>query len=210
MATPNWDQLHLRFAAQIRDSVSTASTAGAELSVADRDAYLNSAFTEYVRLVAMYNPDSLNRILPELFQVNSVNHVVGVITLPADFGYHIDLSQAGSVVTKLDMLDWIKFIDQSDVQSPPTPDNIYYTIAGSILLRPLSASPTFDISYIQSPQSIVQGGSSDIPLRYQHYDTIVSLAKVMYYRDKNEFEVAQSFEQTAIANSPFKIGEIKR
>jgi hypothetical protein len=210
MATPVWDQLHLKFASQVRDAVSAANIAGAELEVADRDSYLNLAYSEYVRLVATYNPKSLNRLLPELFAVLPVNHVAGVITLPADFGYFIDLSQSGSILTKKEVDEWQAYIGSTTVQSPPDLKNIIYVLKDNILIRPLTASPSFDLSYLQFPQVITQGGSVDLNLSNKNWDTIVGLAKVAYYRDKQEFDIAASWEQTAIVNSPFKIGEIKK
>jgi len=46
MATPNLDILHLRFANSIADSVASASTAGTQFSVTQRDGFINRGIND--------------------------------------------------------------------------------------------------------------------------------------------------------------------
>ncbi len=145
----NWDTLHLRFASSVRDSVPTAATNGLELSVVDRDAYLNYAYTEYVRLLAIYNPLAIDNIVPDLFVLASLAASSGVITSPADYGYFVDLRQSGTVITRKGGREFLTIKDTPTIQDPPTPTNVYYTLSGrNILILPTTIITPFDLSYI--------------------------------------------------------------
>lgn len=201
----NWDTLHLRLASSVRDGVSAANVDGAELTVADRDAYLNYAYTQYVRLLDLYNPSAIDKIVEELFIIAPITVTLGVATLPSDFGYIVDVRSSSAVVTLLKSLDWLKIKDTATIQDPPSATNVYATLSGTNLLILPQVSTVLDIGYIQF-QVITQGGITDISLGAEHWDTIIALAKVQYYSDKQEFDVANAFRQDAIVNSPFKIG----
>lgn len=203
----NWDTLHLRFASSVRDSVSAANLDGLELKVVDRDAYLNYAYTQYIRLLAIYNPDALDNIVPELFKTANLTAASSIINYPVDFGYFIDLRQSGTVLTKLHARDYLRIKDNPQIQDPPSAVNVYYTLSiGSVLLLPSGINTAFDFSYIVYQPNIVQGGVTDIAIGPEHWDTIIALAKVQYYSDKQEFDIAQAFRGDAILNSPYKIG----
>lgn len=211
MSTPNWDVLHTRFATSVRDSVSAATDEGDELSVADRDAYLVYAYTKYVRLVWLYNPLSVNNILAELYKLADVSAVSGVIALPSDYGFFVGLkpvSFPGATVTKLEPDNFLLMAGSITHQSIPSQLDIYVSLAGAqINVLPTSISGGFQLGYIVKPKNIVQGGADDILIEAEHWDTILGLARASYYRDKHEFDIAQSVENDAITNSPFRIGE---
>ena len=211
MPTPNWDTLHTRFATSVRDGVSAASISGLELTVADRDSYLNYAYNKYVGLVSMYNPDAVERILPDLFQRATITGSAGIANLPSDFGSNLSVSSQGIDVNKPEVRQFKRIQDSSTLQNPPSVTNIYISPRGTVIdILPTSITVNLDITYLIKPQVITEGGANDIVLTSNHWDTIIQLARAQYYRDKSEFDVAQSMEQDALINSPFKIGEIKK
>lgn len=214
MATPNWDILHTRFAASIRDSVSAASDDGDELSVVDRDALLVYAYTKYIRLLWLHNPSAVNNILSELYKIESVSAVSGVIALPSDYGYFVGLqpvSFAGASVTKLSSDDFLKMAGSTTHQSLPSSNDIYICLKGTqINVLPVSISGSFNLGYIVKPLNVTQGGVNDILVEAEHWDTVLQLARAQYYRDKHEFDIAQAIESDAIINSPYKIGEVSK
>jgi hypothetical protein len=211
MATPNWDILSLRFASAVRDSVSSASTNGDELMASDRDAYLNYAYAKYIGLLIKFNPSIINTILEELYASATVVITAGAGTLPADFGYFIHLHiDTDVIVTKPSVEDFIKLIDVSTVQNPPSTTNIYVNIkATTINILPASFAGNTTMYYIKKAPTKVQGSNTDIGLRSDHFDTLVELAKYYYYVDKQEYEIAKSILDNAILTAPYKIGEVK-
>ena len=213
MATPSWDVLHTRLASSLRDSVSSASVNGSELFVADRDAYLNYAYQKYVRLVMIYNPSSVGRILPELFNIASlVSSSGGAITAPPDFGYYLSMDRtdvSNAVLTRPPPETFNKIKYTKSIQSPPASDNVFINIEGSIINTLPAEAGNYDLGYIIKPVNITQGGVDDIVISSEHWDTVIALARAQYFRDKQEFAVAQSVETDAIINAPFKIGEVK-
>src|SRR5258706_9761914 len=103
MPTPVWDSIHLEFASSIRDGVSTASVDGKELTVSDRDSYLNYGYRKFVSLIAIHFVDAIDEYVPELFKSIIVIATAGVIPYPDDFGYFIDIQSpiAGTVVSEI-------------------------------------------------------------------------------------------------------------
>ena len=211
MSTPNWDILHTRLASSIRDGVSSAPTNGLELSVADRDAYLNYSYGKFVGLVYAYNPLSIGSLLRELHKIVSVSATSGVIILPTDFGLYVSMGADGVVVNEPESIkDFIGIKHSSTLQNPASSTNIYIHVSSlTIEILPSTLSGSFSLGYILKPTSISQGGADDIVLLSTHWDTIVQFARAEYYRDKLEFEIAQSIENDAIRRSPIKIGELK-
>lgn len=212
MATPSWDVLHTRLAVAVRDGVSSASTNGGELTVADRDAYLNYAYSKFVGLVAQYNPEAVEYYLPELRNVVNASIVSGVITLPDDFGYFISLAGNGILVEKLDADKWINMKENNSlVTNAPSATMIYILVTGDrILTIPVSISTPVTLAYMIRASQISQGGAADIPVKSRYFDAIISLAKAQYLRDKEEYEAAKVCEDDAIISSPVKIGVPKK
>lgn len=211
----NWDTLHLRFASSVRDGVSTASTDGDELSVSDRDSYLNFAYTKYVRLLKMYNPSSVDKIIPELATHADITASGGSATVPTDFGYllgMIDLSNTSAEVNHLEVEDFGKMKKVSDThQSAPSSTTIYYTLETTVIeFLPTTIADSFRIYYIAKAKSVTQGDTSyDIVIGSEHWDTIIAFANAKYYSDKQEFQQAQLKEQDAVTNAPYKVSQPK-
>ncbi len=197
MSTPNWDILHLRFASSVRDAVSTAATDGSELVVADRDGYLNYGYSKFIRMIAENNPDQIDEIVTELFKIADVTATAGVITLPADFGFYVDLASptAGTVITNVKADEFLNIKSTSTVQSPPDTDNIYITQStDGVLMLPITTAGTFYLAYIISQGTITQGGGTDIILSDINFEPVIQLARAQYYRDKQEFSIADAIE----------------
>jgi hypothetical protein len=207
----NWDTLHLRFSTTVRDTVSVASTDGDELSVEDRDSYLNYAYEKYIGLVAEYNPEVLNIFLQELLQGDTITPSGGIAALPADFGYFVGLSGgSGVTIRKPSNDEWLKIKSSNLLQNQPSVTYVYIQVIGSVLqVIPATFESPCEILYIKFPQSIVQGGADDLSLKPLHWGSIISFAKAEYYRDKGDFEIAISIENDAILRSPIKIGVVK-
>jgi hypothetical protein len=214
MSTPNWDILHTRFATSIRDTVPSASVDGEELSVADRDAYLNSAYSKYIRLIGLYNKESVDSILPELFNTEIITAVSGVAAQPSDLGFLIDIQpsdNAGAVVEVVSALEFLRYKYSQTVQNPSSNSLIRTKVVGSsFYFLPLDYNGSFEVSYIKYEFGITQGGSVDISLEPENWDTIVDFAKSSYYKDKQEYQLAKDIYDEAILESPFKIGEIEK
>ena len=208
----NWNILHTRFASSIRDSVASATTNGGELTVADRDAYLIYAYMKYIRLISIHNPDAVSNILSELFKTVTVAPVSGVMSLPDDFGYFIGIGSYtdGVVVNKPSPEDFIRIKHTSTHQAAPSDDNVYISLRGrEIYILPDSNTYQYEVGYIVLPKNIQTStpeSADDIVIRSEHWDTIIQLARASYFRDKSEFNLAQSIENDAILNSPFNIG----
>lgn len=211
----NWNILHKRLASAVRDEVVLATDSGKELSVADRDAYLIHAYTEYVRLISMHNPSAVGNILSELCRIVEVPAVNGVITMPADFGSFIPdaigSTVAGVMVTVPSPSDFVKLKTVPTAPMAPTSDNIFLSLQGSsINVLPVDNAGIYIIGYIIKPLDIhtaTPESVEDILIQAEHWDTIIELAKAKYFRDKSEFDIAASIKQDAIINAPFRIGE---
>ena len=208
----SWDVLHKRFATGVRDAVSSAADNGAELTVSDRDAYLIYAYTQYIRLLCIYNPGEVGNMLSELYKILEINGVSGSANLPSDFNFLVDLESTtnGTTLTKLEPQDFLRYKRSNTVQNPPSNTDIRYSLSGAVInYIPATISTTFEISYIIVPPNITQSGANDIVLGAEHWDTIVALAKESYYYDKMEFDIGRAMRNNAIENSPFKIGQTK-
>jgi len=205
--TPSWDILHLRFASSIRDAVTAATVDGSELTVADRDGYLNYGYTKYINLLGINNPDAMDEIIPELLSIQSVITTAGVITRPNDFGYYVDMASpnAGVVITKVDATEWLNILGTSTLQSPPSSSNIYVIQTGSLFnMLPADTTGSFYLAYIVAQGTITQGGSTDILLNEINFEPVIQLARAQYYRDKQEFPLAQAIEQDSVITGLFK------
>jgi len=209
MATPNWDILHLRFASSIRDGVSSASANGSELTVSDRDAYLNFAYSKYVRLIGLYNKKAHDGILPELFKTEFISASNGVASLPDDLGFLIDASPvvSGATLDLIEASEFLKYKYSSTLQSPSSNTLMRARlVAGNLELLPTSYTGQIEISYLFY-ETLTEGTGDDLTIGAEHWDVIVAFAKYSYYQDKQEFQIATAILNDAIMNSPFKITE---
>lgn len=201
MATPNWDILHLRFASSIRDAVSAATVDGQELTVVDRDGYLNYGYSKFLNLLGTKNPDGIDEVVPELFQIASVVATSGVIPRPNDFGYYVDMASAdaGVVITKVDAKEWLNILGTSTLQSPPSTTNIYIVQTQTQFnILPANTSGSFYLSYITAQGTLTQNGATDLILDEINFEPVIQLARAHYYRDKQEFSLAQAIEQDSV------------
>ena len=100
MATDRFNTLHLRFAAMCRDEVTQPNTDGKDLTVTDRSAYLNAAFSKYVTILYQRYTDDMET-LRQAFQtmfkytagIASDNAGIVSSTLPLDYGFFVSLSR---------------------------------------------------------------------------------------------------------------------
>jgi hypothetical protein len=200
----NWDILHTRFASSIRDSVSSATLSGLELTVSDRDAYLNYAYNKYIRLLILANKNNgASNILHELYKITSLTLSSGVASIPTDYSYYIDVVGASGEEVNIVLDDWLRYKYLSPIERPYNDTNLYILITSDIKCLPSTFSGSIEMSYIAKAIPLVQGGQDDIVLTSEHWDTIIEFAKASYQRDKLEFELAKSLEDDAVSSSMF-------
>jgi len=214
MATPQWDKLHLRLASGARDAVATASTAGKDLSVADRDNYLNYAYSKYILLLYNTYHSSNLEILKSAFQsmikVVAKTAITGVIDPSAQANYGLFLSMVsdlGVSPIRVPQEDFnrIKYSVSGEIIATDDSQFCYPEGRTSIQILPVTIADDYLITYIAQPVTITQGGSTDIPLSDDHFDPLVSFALWNHYRDKQEFEIANMYLKDAYSTAPFPI-----
>ena len=74
-----------------------------------------------------------------------------------------------------------------------------------ILIAPANDVDSYDLTYIILPVNITEGGATDIPLTAIHFDVILDFALWYFYKDKQEFDIAQSYLKDGYLTSPFKL-----
>ena len=211
MATPNWDILHLRFASGARDEVSSAASNGTDLTVADRDFFLNQAYLKYVNAVLKVYADDKHRLRTLMFDL--VKHytgaaVAGEIDLsstPTDFGVAVAVSFTDKPVFYISPHEYIELSNSINPEVGADSDlNLLWTQQDtSILLLPSTLAGDFGIAYIQKALDITRNGSTDISLSNRHWDAIIESALYIFYRAKMEFQEAEAHKQEMYNAAPF-------
>jgi len=74
-----------------------------------------------------------------------------------------------------------------------------------VLIAPATDADTYDLTYIILPVNLTEGGATDFPLTSIHFDVILDFALWYFYKDKQEFDIAQSYLKDAYLTSPFKL-----
>ncbi len=227
MATPNWDILHYRLAAGVRDAISapgsgdwTAGIApdGKDLTRADRENYLNYAWQKFIGLFyrsieEIWNRGAINKLdlfrsgFPALVKSTTVAVTSGTADLsstPTDFGIALDLQIASASIKPARPDEWPALAAAVNPEVAPSATMIYWMITGTTLqILPASGTNgTYNLSYAVKPHSVVQFSGTDIPLGSHFFNTILLFAYYAYYRDKQEFNVAQEHLAEAYRSSP--------
>lgn len=214
MATPIWDKLHLRLAAGARDSVATAATAGKDLSVSDRDGYLNSAFAKYVLLAFnLYKNDppllraAFQSMVKQVQLTAAAGTISSITSTAADYGLFIDMvATSGGAVKRLSSEDFYNIKNLVSKEIVATVDSQFcLPFDNSILLLPATISGNYNVTYIANPITIVQNGATDFPLSEAHFDVVLDFALWYFYKDKQEFAVAESYLKDGYTTAPFPL-----
>jgi len=214
MATPIWDRLHLRFASGVRDAVAVATTAGKNLSVTDRDGYLNAALAKYILLfynIYQNNPEFLRSAFQSIAKTVQVTSVSGSISLAAvtDYGLFLSLSATdGSPVVRKSQQDFNDIKNDISGEVSATANSRYClpkdtTI--SVLPASSASDGTYELSYIIKPASIVENSGTDSPLTDEHFDVILGFALWYYFNDVQEFDIAKVHLQDAYQTAPYPL-----
>jgi len=214
MATPVWDQLHVRFASGCRDAVTTAATNGLDLLVADRDNYLNAAYQKYILLAAQSyenDPEKFKILFQSIVKAATpLTAIAGVITLSSvtDYGFFLSLNSTtgGISVTRKSQEDFYRILRGTSGEIQATAYSKFCLPSNTqILIAPATDTDSYDLSYIILPATIAEGGATDIPLTAIHFDVILDFALWYFYKDKQEFDIAQSYLKDGYLTSPFKL-----
>ena len=222
MATPNWDVLHLRFASAARDAVATAGTDGQDLTVSDRDSYLNMAYSKYILLLlGVYkdDPELLRTALQTMVkhvQMTSVSAAISAIRTSApDYGLLLSIFSTNGKRTVILTPEKFYAVKNNISNEIREDGNTFFALPAdnSISLIEDADIPdsfgysgyVYDLVYIAYPVTITEGGSTDISIGSIHYDPIVDFALYYYYINKQDFDTAKSFYSDAFMVAPFPL-----
>ena len=215
MATPVWNKLHIRFASGTRDAVT--ATNGLDLLIADRDNYLNAAYQKYILLAAQSyenDPEKFKILFQSIVKAATpLTAVAGVIALSsvADYGFFLSLNSTtgGISVVRKSQEDFYRILRGTSGEIQATAYSKFcFPSNTQILIAPATDTDSYDLTYLILPATVTQeslGSTADIPLTAIHFDVILDFALWYFYKDKQEFDIAQSYLKDGYLTSPFKL-----
>lgn len=197
MATPNLDELHLRFSRAVEDPVESAPADGKQFTVEDREDYINRAVNNLILdCYAMAGPDRVRDIFQGMVSSQAISFSSAGVALEDDANnivemlVPISLTKSGS--TSVFVFHGRK--EELDTDTLPHITAAAYTIFGNTLYAYQSGSilnsGTGTFYYIKKALGIQD--DTDIAVSPGLFDAIVDYASTLSFEDTGEIASAQA------------------
>lgn len=197
MATPNLDQLHLRFSRAVEDPIESANADGKQFTVADREDYINRAVNNLILdAYSMAGPDRVRDIFQGMVSTQAVTFSSSGVILDDDSGDIIELlvpialTKSGS--TSVFVYHGRK--EELDTDVLPHITAAAYTISANLLYAYQSGSilnaGTGTFFYIKKALGVQD--TTDINISPGLFDAVVDFASTLAFEDTGDLASAQA------------------
>ena len=191
MATPNLDILHLRLSRAIEDPVASASTAGVQLTVAQREDYLNRAINDIASLA--YNLVGMNKareVLQSMETTQAITFSSSGVSVASDY---CDMPTSLIKASSSSIFSYYPKKDELDNNVNPN-ISAAYVVSGNKLYAYESGSilnsGTGTFYYIRKDAGVQ--GTTDINLSSKFWDVAVDYAATLVFEETGEMQSAQA------------------
>ena len=192
MASPLFDNLHVKLSRKLTDPVSVATADGGEVTSLLRTDYLNRANRFIQMLLWTSKPDQIETYLQGLIGASLVTFTSTGVPLPADYSYYLSL-QANGPTRKLKWFEPSRKIEL-DMATTPSANNPYYsncfTIMGNLIYAyqqgKMLTTGSGLLYYIKNDQRAGAADTDDILIDPIWHETLIDLAASFHYGDKKE------------------------
>jgi len=216
VSTPRLNSIHIRLSSAVRDSISTPSENGKELSFLDRKGYIQSAWENYVNLFyKTYASDSslLRKGLQDLVSFDTEIDVNNPQFLDnINYGYCLSINSANiQNISRVSPEEFLLIKSGKISTKVASASNVYYTTLGSAIFTVPSDTLNADMLYIKKAFELLIEVSDpyfagvELPLDESHHDSILCLALSKYYNDKQDYSLRESYLNQAILVAPFPL-----
>jgi hypothetical protein len=200
MASPLFDELHLKLSRKVYDPVASASTDGSELTSALRTDYLNRASKFIQSLLWTTKRDFVELYLSGLVKTQAFTFSSSGVAIASDFSFWL-AAQKDSPIRKLMWIEPSRKIEL-DMAVNPSLTNVFTILAGKIYAYQqgvVLSSGAGTLYYVQNDQRTQAGDTSDISIDPLWYEVLIDLAASYHFSDKGKLDFEQaSIQRTAM------------
>lgn len=197
MPSVNLDILHVRFSRAVEDTVASASSAGVQFSVVQREDYINRAINDIISDVYFVaGKERVRDLFQEMVTTQAITFSSSGVALAVDSGSIIKMLVPISLVKSGSTAIFVLYNRKDELDSNVNPNvtDAAYTIMANLLYAYESGvilnSGTGTFYYITKAAGVQ--GTTDVTINPGLFDAVIDYASILAFEETGDMQSSQA------------------